>query len=78
MLRRGRLIGLLAENIDAWFNNFEEDIVQLGFGTCDKTGVVYIPPEQPQWILNLDETCLSLDGSSTNRGVCPDCVINDP
>ena len=56
----------------------EEDIIALEFGTPDGTGKVHIPPEQLERIGNFDETCLSLDGSSTVRGGRPDCIIYNP
>ena len=32
------------KNISLWFDNWEEDIVELGFGTRDDNGKVHIPP----------------------------------
>ena len=67
------------KNLSAWFDNFEENIVKLGFGTCDKiTGKVHIPPEQLKRVMNFNETCLNLSGSNTNCGGCPDAVIYNP
>jgi hypothetical protein len=63
------------KNLNRWFGNWEEDLVELGFGTRDETGAVYIPPEQLARIGNFDETCLNLDGSNTQRGGCPDVVM---
>ena len=60
------------------FDNWEEDLVELGFGTRDEIGAVYIPPEQLSRIGNFDETCINLDGSNTQRGGCPDVVMYDP
>ena len=67
------------KKISAWFDNFDENIVKLGFGTLDEiTGKVHIPPEQLKRIMNFDETCLNLSGSDTNRGGRPDAVIYKP
>jgi len=69
----------IAKHLSAGFDNFEEDIVKLGFGTCDEiTGKVHIPPEQPERIMNFDETWLNLSGSDTHCGGRPDAVIYDP
>ncbi len=61
-----------------WFDNWEEDIVMLGFGTRHEiTGKVHIPPQQLRRIGNFDKS-LSLDKSSTARGGRPECIIYDP
>jgi hypothetical protein len=73
-----RLKWTTKKNLVPWFDNWEQDLVALGFGTRDETGAVYIPPEQQERIANLDETCLNLDGSSAIRGGRPDCVMYDP
>ena len=66
-------------NIAAWFDNWENDLVKLGFATRDETtGEVHISPEQLGRIANFDETCLLLSGSDTNRGGRPDAIIYDP
>jgi hypothetical protein len=57
------------KNLSLWFENWEKDLVELGFTYCNPImGQVSIPKEQLRNILNFDETCLSLDGSTTNRG----------
>jgi hypothetical protein len=67
------------KNTSMWFDNWEEDIVALGFRTRQEiTGKVQIPPEQLRRIGNFNETCLSLDRSSTVCGGRPDCIIYDP
>ncbi len=63
------------KNISLWFDNWEEDIVALGFRTRGNTGKVHIPPKQLKRIGNFDETCLSLNGSSTVCGGRLDCII---
>jgi hypothetical protein len=67
------------KNTSMWFNNWEEDIVALEFGTRHEiTGKVHIPPKQLRRIGNFDKTCLSLNGSSTVRDGHPDCIIYNP
>ena len=62
-----------------WFDNWEHDLVELGFAVCDTTtGKIHIPEDQLGLIGNFDETCLNLDGSSTNRGGCPEAFIYNP
>ena len=55
-------------NISSWFDNWEFDLVELGFAMKGINGTVTIPDDQLSFILNLDETCLSLDGSEGRRG----------
>ena len=31
------------KNLNRWFDNWEDDLVELGFGTRDESGAVYIP-----------------------------------
>jgi hypothetical protein len=73
-----RILWTTRKKKSLWFDSWEEDIVALGFGTQKNTGKVHIPPKQLQRIGNFDETCLSLNGSSTVHGVRPDCIIYDP
>jgi len=66
-------------NISMWFDNWENDLVELGFASRDPTtGKILIPEDQLGNICNFDETCLNLDGSSTNRGGRPEALIYDP
>jgi hypothetical protein len=56
-------------NISMWFDNWENDLVELGFASrYPTTGKILIPEDQLGNICNFDETCLNLDGSSTTRG----------
>ncbi len=53
--------------------------MELGFATRDpETRKLHISDEQLGLIGNFDETCLNLDGSSTNRGGHPKAYIYDP
>ena len=52
--------------LKSWFDNWQSDLLELGFAY--ETGDdVKISDEQLARIGNIDETCLSLDGSS---GLC--------
>ena len=55
-------------NISSWFDNWEFDLVELGFATSEADGKNTIPAEQLYNIINFDETCLSVDGSEGRRG----------
>jgi hypothetical protein len=66
-------------NISMWFDNWERDLVDLGTATRDpSTNKVTIPKEQLSNIANFDESCLSLDGSNSERGGWPKVVLYDP
>ena len=64
-------------NLKLWFDSWETDLLQLGFAEQDDKGTMVIPEEQMKRILNLDETCLSLDGTEGNRGGRPSVVFFD-
>ncbi len=64
------------KNLSLWFKNWEKDLVELGFTYHDPImSQVCVPKEQLRNILNFDETCLSLDGSTRNRGGQPEAVV---
>ena len=73
-----RVLWTTEENIVCWFNNWEFDLVDLGFATRGADGTVTISDEQLYFILNFDETCLSLDGSEGRRGGRPQMMMHDP
>ena len=53
--------------------------MELGFATRDPTtGKIDIVEEQLALICNFNESCLLLDGSTTNRGGRPEALIYDP
>ncbi len=67
------------KNLSLWFNNWERNLVELGFANLDPiTNKICIPEEQLANILNFNETCLSLNGSTQNRGGRPEVVLYDP
>ena len=64
-------------NIKTWFDNWEVKLVELGF--AEKIdGRTVIPECQLSNIINMDETCLSLDGSSGVRGGRPEAIFWNP
>ena len=67
------------DNLNMWWNNWEHDLVELGFAWRDETtGKVHIPDEMLSLITNLDETNLSLCGATQTRGGRPEALIYDP
>ena len=66
-------------NLSMWFENWRIDLEALCFGFHDEgTNDFIIPEEQLRRIINLDESCLSLDGSSGRRGGRPSVSFFDP
>jgi hypothetical protein len=65
-------------NISSWFDNWEFDLVELGLATRGGDGKVTISAEQLYFIINFDETCLSVDGSEGRRGGRPEVTLHDP
>ncbi len=59
------------QNLKLWFDSWEKFLVEFGFSTYDADGELVINKELMHRILNMDETCISFDGSSRNRGGCP-------
>ncbi len=65
-------------NIATWFDNWEYDLVYLGFATKNDDRKVTIIPELLRNIISFDETCLSLDGTEGRRGGLPEITLHDP
>ncbi len=62
-----------------WFNNWENQLVTLGFATCkDGVKAIDISTEQLTQILNFDETALTLDLSGTAAGWRPQAIFYNP
>ncbi len=62
-------------NLKSWFDNWERDLVDLGFAYKDDDGKVIIPPEQLARIMNIDETALIMDASTSQRGGRPEATF---
>ena len=59
------------QNLSLWFDSWEVFLVDYGFATYDMDGVLIINEELKKQILNLDKTCISLNGNDSNQGGCP-------
>ncbi len=65
-------------NIASWFDNWEWDFVELGFATRGNDEKVKIPEDQLCFIINFDETCLSLEGTEGRRGGPLEITLHNP
>jgi len=65
------------QNLDLWFDSWETFIVEYGFATINTDGSLHFPGEMKARIINMDEACLSLDGSNSNRGGRPTVTYYD-
>lgn len=77
-----RIMWTTYHNLKTWFVNWEKDLLDLGFAkkreaTEGGAEEVYIPKDQLKNILNMDETCLSFDGSDGVRGGRPEAIFYD-
>ena len=59
------------QNLDLWFHSWEVFVVEYDFATINMNGELIFDKKVKNRIANLDETCLSLDGSNSNRGGQP-------
>ena len=55
-------------NIKSWFENWETDLVKLGVFNWNIEGKIFVSKEQLKCIIEIDETCLALDGRKIQRG----------
>ena len=62
-------------NLKSWFNNWERDLFSLGFTLTNKVDKIEIPALQLERIINIDETCLTMDGSKCNQGGRPEAFF---
>jgi len=65
------------QNLDLWFDSWEVSLVDYGFATINTNGELLFDIEMMKRILNLDETCMSLDGGNGNRGGHPTVMYYD-
>ncbi len=72
-----RILWTTYRNLKSWFDNWCRDLVELGFAHKDESGEIIIPDDQLARIVNIDETCLVLDGSKAGRGGCPEVYFYD-
>ena len=68
-------------NLNQWFNNWEQDLVALGFATVQEDGdgneSIHVSDDQKARILNLDESALHLDGNHCQQGRWPEVTFYD-
>ena len=64
--------------IDRWFDEWERQLLQLGFAVTDEAGVSFIAEEQRKRIINIDETALSFDGAEGRCGGRHAIQFTDP
>jgi hypothetical protein len=57
--------------LDLWFDSWEVFVVEYGFVTINMNSELHFEEIMKKQIVNLDETCLSLDGSNSNCGGRP-------
>jgi hypothetical protein len=65
------------QNLALWFGSWEAFLINYGFATIIQTGELIIEETMKKRILNLDETCLSLDEGNGNRGGRPTVTYFD-
>ena len=65
-------------NLKTWFENWSSDLLKLGFTTETMTEEHFIEESQLSRIINMDETCLALNGCSGNRGGKPEATFYNP
>jgi hypothetical protein len=65
-------------NLKTWFDSWQEELIELGFANYDDENKVAIPPDKLERILNVNKTCLVLDGSKCNRGGRPEVIFYSP
>jgi hypothetical protein len=75
LIELNRLIWTTSGNVTTWFDGWEASMVTKGFATKGEDGSIAFSPSQMQWIINLDETKLSLGGRNSGFGGCPENVI---
>ena len=64
-------------NLKIWFDVWEDSLLEFGFA-IKEDGKLYISEELLARITNLDESCLSLDGSDDKRGGRPTISFHNP
>ncbi len=68
-------------NLNTWHENWERCLVELGFGTKiskhDGKEIIEVDDAQKKRILNLDESALTLNGNSKQRGGRPSVTFFD-
>jgi hypothetical protein len=58
-------------NIDAWYDRWQSFFLEFGFADDDGQGELPFTEEHKRWIVNMDETKFSTDGSDGGIGGRP-------
>ncbi len=66
-----RIRWTIYRNINSWFDNWGHNLVELGFATKLEDGNVDFINNQLKQIINIDKTCLALDGGNGKQGGRP-------
>ncbi len=74
----GRVRWMMYDNLDLWFNTWERELLRHRLAELDVQGHSHIPLNKLHQILDFNETSLSTDGSSINRGGWPAAYWFDP
>ena len=54
------------QNLDLWIDSWGKFVVKFGFATINNDRSLHFTKKIKARIINMDETCLSLDGSNSN------------
>jgi hypothetical protein len=64
------------QNLDLWFVRWEIFLIHYGFAT-KVDGALVFEEESMQQIMNMNDTCILLDGSNGTQGGCPTVTFYD-
>jgi hypothetical protein len=73
-----RLLWTTYDNLSLWFEGWETFVLAYGFATLTSDKEVHFSLEQRRRIANIDETEISLDGSTSLAGGRPSVHFYDP
>ena len=72
-----RIHWMTFQNIDLWFDSWERFLVAHGFGKINEKGELILEDFAAARIINMDETCILVDGSNRNQGGRPSVTFFD-
>jgi hypothetical protein len=65
------------QNLDLWFNSWEVFLVEYGFANRNANDELVFEDGASSHIINMDKTCISLDGNNGNQGGRPVVTFYD-
>ena len=65
------------KNLDLWFDSWDVFVVEYGFITINSNNELHFDEKMKKHMLNMDKTCLLLNGSNGNRGGHPTVTYYD-